>query len=654
MKILTFFSLLIGFVFLTACSPSSTPTEITLNKEDTGRIFEGIGGVSAGASSELLIDYAEPYRSDILDYLFKPNFGAALHLLKVEIGADKVVVGSEPSHARNLAELYNPQPAYYQRGYEFWLMNEARKRNPATILGALEWTIPAYLENQWTQKNADYIVQFIKGAKDYWDLDLDFISPGKNESSISSDWLKNVFKPTLEQAGFEDIKILAPDDLGYYWEFCEEILQDEALKDIVDAVGYHYVCGHLPTMDNEIGAATENAINSGVSLWASEDWSMHDPSWENAHILPGIFNKMYIRDRITCLQIWCPFDGYYDHTGEWASTGLMKADQPWSGYYEVSPAIWAAAHIGQFVQPGWRFMDAACGYFNGPTGGNFVSLYGPATGDYSIIIFTDSLPQSLSVLPQQGMSEEDLHVWHSTEQELFAYRGTAQKQDGKFILDLAPNSIYSLTTTTGQQKGIASAPIPEPAPFPLPFTENFEDIDINQNPRFFADIDGSFEVLQDNQTGNKFLQQVIEEEPLEWTFFYAYIPFSGPLTTFGDTSWTDVQLSADVQIPEGGFASVSTRVMKTGTYPSGYSLKLYQSGNWELIQGSQRILGSGRIDASSSAWHNIALSTVGETIEASINGEKVKVVRDKTFKSGMVSIGANWGKVRFDNLEVKQ
>ncbi len=43
---------------------------------------------SAGASSRLLIDYDEPYRSQILDYLFKPNFGAALQILKVEIGGD--------------------------------------------------------------------------------------------------------------------------------------------------------------------------------------------------------------------------------------------------------------------------------------------------------------------------------------------------------------------------------------------------------------------------------------------------------------------------------------------------------------------------------------------------------------------------------------
>jgi hypothetical protein len=31
----------------------------------------------------LLYDYEEPYRSDILDYLYKPKFGANLHVCKV-------------------------------------------------------------------------------------------------------------------------------------------------------------------------------------------------------------------------------------------------------------------------------------------------------------------------------------------------------------------------------------------------------------------------------------------------------------------------------------------------------------------------------------------------------------------------------------------
>mmetsp|Transcript_38385 Transcript_38385/g.114986 ORF Transcript_38385/g.114986 Transcript_38385/m.114986 type:complete len:148 (+) Transcript_38385:110-553(+) len=46
--------------------------------------FHGIGAISGGgATSRLLVDYPEPQRSEILDALFKPNFAASLHILKV-------------------------------------------------------------------------------------------------------------------------------------------------------------------------------------------------------------------------------------------------------------------------------------------------------------------------------------------------------------------------------------------------------------------------------------------------------------------------------------------------------------------------------------------------------------------------------------------
>eukprot|EP01052_Picozoa_sp_SAG31_P007155 SAG31_NODE_337_length_17493_cov_5.855755_18_plen_119_part_00 len=79
--------------------------------------YDGHGALSAGASSRLLIDYPEPTRSSILDLLFKPNSGAAMHMLKVEIGGDgQSTDGTEASHMHNRGDLD------CNRGYEFWLL----------------------------------------------------------------------------------------------------------------------------------------------------------------------------------------------------------------------------------------------------------------------------------------------------------------------------------------------------------------------------------------------------------------------------------------------------------------------------------------------------------------------------------------------------
>lgn len=123
-------------------APPVPTTTITIAGNGTGRVFDGIGAVSAGASSRLLVDYPEPARSQILDYLFKPNYGASLQHLKVEIGSDvNSTDGSETSHMRT------PTDQDFNRGYEWWLMEEARKRNPQIILDSLAWGAPGWIGN---------------------------------------------------------------------------------------------------------------------------------------------------------------------------------------------------------------------------------------------------------------------------------------------------------------------------------------------------------------------------------------------------------------------------------------------------------------------------------------------------------------------------
>lgn len=59
------------------------------------------------------MDYVEPQRSEILDLLFKPNYGAAFQHLKVEIGGDaQISCGSEPSSMRTA----NASAANFNRG----------------------------------------------------------------------------------------------------------------------------------------------------------------------------------------------------------------------------------------------------------------------------------------------------------------------------------------------------------------------------------------------------------------------------------------------------------------------------------------------------------------------------------------------------------
>lgn len=83
----------------------------------------------------------------------------------------------------------------YNRGYEWWLMKEARKRNPDVKLYGLSWAWPGFLgvggssdqpaKNPFTDVNAtaNYSVSWLLGAKKVHDLDVDYIGLWNERSS---------------------------------------------------------------------------------------------------------------------------------------------------------------------------------------------------------------------------------------------------------------------------------------------------------------------------------------------------------------------------------------------------------------------------------------------------------------------------------------
>src|SRR5262249_58907435 len=88
-------------------APALAATSITISGTATGRVFAGLGAISGGGgNSRLLIDYPEPQRGQVLDYLFKPGAGAALQILKVEIGGDtNSTSGAEPRHEHTAGSI---------------------------------------------------------------------------------------------------------------------------------------------------------------------------------------------------------------------------------------------------------------------------------------------------------------------------------------------------------------------------------------------------------------------------------------------------------------------------------------------------------------------------------------------------------------------
>ena len=197
-------------------APQAAYLTIHVEGRGTGRIFDGVGGLSAGAASRFLIDYPEPYQSEMLDYLFKPHYGASLQDLKVEIGGDtNSTWGSEPSHMHSRDDLN------FNRGYEWWLMREARKRNPNIVIEILPWGVPGWIGNYhfYSQDMIDYDLKFINAAHDVHGIDINYLGIW-NEIRYDKEWIKSLKSALVRNNVAHHLRteIVAADSVHEGWQ----------------------------------------------------------------------------------------------------------------------------------------------------------------------------------------------------------------------------------------------------------------------------------------------------------------------------------------------------------------------------------------------------------------------------------------------------
>jgi hypothetical protein len=609
-------------------------TELTLDARQGTDVFEGIGALSAGASSRLLVDYPEPQRSEILDFLFKPKFGAAIQHLKVEIGGDvNSTDGTEPSIARTREEFTNPRPEYFQRGYEWWLMKEAKRRNPRIIFDVLQWGAPGWIGDGkfHSQDNADFIAAFIKGAKKYHDLDIGYCGCW-NEKPYDTDWLK-LLRKTLDKGGLGRVKIVAADEIKK-WTIADRMASDSQLRDAVQVIGTHY-----PDYQS-----TPTARSFGKPVWSNEDGPWNG-WWSGARSLAMRYNRNYAIGKMTKTIIWSPVTSYYDVL-PLPGSGMMRANQPWSGSYEMQPAIWATAHTTQFIEPGWKYLAGACATL--PDGGSCVAAVSPNGRYLSVVVETMDAkkPQKLSFRLAGGLSAAALHVWQTTDKVRFARIADIPVRQGACMFYAVPEAIYSLTTTDGQQRGVTT--VPKLRPMPLPYKEDFESYFPGATPRYLSDFYGAFEVA-DKSDGGKCLKQVITRRGIAWA------GDSDPVTVIGSPDWRDYEVSCDVCFDFRQSAWVYGRIatVPPGKLPpTGYALRIDGNGAWQLAATGKKLF-EGKADVAPGSWHRFGLRMIGARLAVIVDGKEAGGVADGTYDRGLAGIGSSWEGMRFDNLTIE-
>ncbi|MER7673736.1 ricin-type beta-trefoil lectin domain protein [Kitasatospora sp. NPDC096128] len=614
---------------------------VTVDGTKPGLTFDGVGAISGGGgNSRLLVDYPEPQRSQLLDYLFKPGYGASLQVLKLEIGGDtNSTDGAEPSieHTKGTVDC--------DQGYEWWLAEQAMARNPKITFYGLTWGTPGWIGNTgsggsfWSQDTVDYLMDWMGCAAQHH-LDVSYLG-GWNERGFNAGWYKSL-KSALVSHGYGATKVVAADDT---WAVADAMATDPAFKNAVDVVGVHYPCGYMSNFSSCPSTPAAQAL--GKPLWASENGS-EDADGGAGAVARGI-NRDYLDGRMTSFINWPVIAALYPNL-YFSTDGMSIANQPWSGHYTIGKTTWVTAHTAQFTQPGWHYIDSASGYLGGArTNGSYVTLKSPNNHDYSTVIETmdATAAQTASFTVTGGLSTGQVHVWSTDlnsgdSADWFVHSQDVTPQGGAYTLTLQPGHVYTVTTTTGQGKGTATPP--PAAPMGLPYADDFETAATTTSPKYFTDMNGAFRTVPCGGGRNgSCLRQMAPTEPIRWTDE----PYDAPYTIMGDGSWSNYTVSADTLFEQSGSVELLGRVNQQGRNNNGlnaYHLRFSDTGAWSIDKSDTSwnftTLASGTVTApGTGGWHTVTLSMQDTTLTAGIDGVTVGSATDASFTNGQAGLG---------------
>ncbi|GAA1899814.1 ricin-type beta-trefoil lectin domain protein [Streptantibioticus ferralitis] len=637
-----------------ALAKAPTLTAVTVDGHGTGRTFDGVGAISGGGgNTRLLTDYPPKQRGEILDYLFKPGYGAALQILKVEIGGDtNSTDGAEASHEHSRGAVN------CGTGYEWWLMEQAKARNPGIKLYGLAWGAPGWIGNTggggnfWSQDTVDYLVSWLGCARQHG-LTIDYLG-GWNERGYNTGWYEKLHS-ALAAKGYRHTHVVGADS---GWDVATAMRGDSAFDNAVDIIGTHYPCSYMSAMTQ--CSTTSDALATGKQLWASENGS-EDYNTGGAPLARAV-GRGYLDAKMTAYINWPVVAAVYPNL-PYNTMGLVTATQPWSGAYSVGKSTWASAHTTQFTRPGWHYIDTAGGYLGGDrANGSYVTLRSPDSTAWSTIAETldASAAQTMTLKVTGGLAGGALHVWSSdfssTDQRDYMVRQPdVTPVSGTYPLTLQPGRVYSITTTTGQGAGTAQSPAR--GVLQLPYRDGFEHTGVGGEARLLAAQQGSFEAVRcAGGRAGTCVRQMAPTAPINWD------SPADPYAILGDLGWSNYTVSIDTRLTQDGAVRLLGRVgTQSGFSPAGinsYDLSLSHSGAWAIERNNTAhqvtVLAQGTdTQAAGDGWHRLSLGFDGATITASIDGRTVGTATDASYGSGQVGIGTTgYVPAQYDNLSV--
>src|SRR5262249_3687152 len=155
--------------------------------------------------------------------------------------------------------------------YEWWLMEQAKKRNPNLKLYGLAWGAPGWIGggNFWSDDTIDYLISWLGCARQHG-LTIDYLG-GWNEKGYDKTWYEDLHAALA--AHHLPGPIAGADS---YLDVADAMVADPAFAASIDIAGFHYPCDGGDGGDATSCYTSANALATGKPLWASENGSQDE------------------------------------------------------------------------------------------------------------------------------------------------------------------------------------------------------------------------------------------------------------------------------------------------------------------------------------------------------------------------------------------
>ncbi|MCO7124701.1 hypothetical protein NIE88_02780 [Sporolactobacillus shoreicorticis] len=697
--------------------------------------FKGFGYISCNNSSRLLVDYKwehpEKYKQ-ILNLLFGGP-SPLMTMIKVEMGVDaNTSSGTEPSTMRTANEEAN-----VRRGAGWQLIADAKQINPELKTAVLRWGEPGWIKQDWKAARSDqkiktrafesmyqwYKKSIVATYETYGYL-IDYIDPDRNENKLAMvDWLKwfaerlahdnEGFPDQFPIQAYQQIKLIAADQ-NYETNFGDEMVADTELRNVIDAVGFHY-----NTDDGPERPFTKLADQYDKEVWYSEGiapmtfakYRQNDSAGSGVGGRQSILDvanrliKSYYKSRRS-LYLFQPAVSAYYAGVNYSHKELISAQDPWSGYIDVDDAgLQMIRHFTDFAVSGWadgkenakvwRYITSAC--FSGVGGTenldfdtdqpSYMTLAAADGSDYSVIIVNDSAVNQtyhFTLKNFRKAADKTVYQWETRardqkEQDFdIRYRRlteTITPSQHEFVVEIKPYSLVTVTTLNPETVDHYQRYVSDVDQHVLDIQRDsilYED-DFNYSempsdyltkrggtPRYTTDQGGAFEIVREGPA-NHVLQQMITEESraLDWEYSYA------PNLTVGDNRWMNysVAFTAKFDLETKQNSSTANYIgigvreqtdIKGRLEDAPYVFKLYSDGSWTVAKYDHVKQFGCLPNFEAEKWHDLKFEARGNQIQAYVDGRKtVKWTDgDNPVYSGRVKLGSGFYKTKFRQLTI--